>query len=198
MPDIPAPAGSGEVRELNGTRKATGPAAVELGPFPEDDGWSWVYRFYSAFIQPYHLLRRAVRAYLWPRRLEEAGDGRPYRLLGVQHFGRIIPTGGVTVRRITGARMAPYTLAGTSLGAARAFFYRTCVFEALHLPFLLALLALSAHRLSMGSTDLALENLLINLVANIYPTMHHRHTRVRILRLLRRHARRRPSLPRTS
>lgn len=101
-------------------------------------------------------------------------------------FGAVIPTGGKLVRRVTRARMAPYTLAGSSLRAARAFYYRTCVFEALHLPFLLTLLALALHRASIGRVDLALENTAVNLLANVYPVMHHRRTRARILALLER------------
>jgi hypothetical protein len=80
--------------------------------------------------------------------------------------------------------MVPYTLAGTSLRAARAFFFRACIFEALHLTPMLLLLGLSAQRLLEGRPELALENTLINLVVNIYPILHHRHTRLRILRLL--------------
>jgi hypothetical protein len=82
--------------------------------------------------------------------------------------------------------MAPYTLAGSSLRAAREFYYRTCVFEALHLPFLLVLVALALHRQSIGRTDLAVENTIVNLIANVYPIMHHRRTRGRIARLLER------------
>ena len=95
------------------------------------------------------------------------------------------------MRRLTGSRMAPYTLASRSLRGARAFLYRACVFEALHLPFLLTLLFLSAHRWSIGRADLAAENMLVNLLANIWPIMHHRHTRVRIVRLQRLAERRR-------
>jgi hypothetical protein len=117
--------------------------------------------------------------------MEKAGDGRIFRLLGVPWFGTIIPTGGIAIRRLTGARMAPYTLAGTSLRGARDFFYRACVFEALHLPFFLALLLLSIYRLTTGRPDLAAQNLLVNMVVNLYPMLHHRHTRTRIARLKR-------------
>lgn len=162
-------------------------ANARLGPYPPNDGWRWVYRLYASFIEPSPALRRVVRAYFWPKRLEEVGNGRLYELLGVRWFGRLIPTGGVLARRWTGSRMAPYTLSGTSLGAARAFFFRTCIFEMLHLPFLSALAALTVHRLWIGRSDLAFENLAVNLAFNIYPIMHHRHTRVRILRLMRLH-----------
>lgn len=115
-----------------------------------------------------------------------------YKLLGVHLFGAVIPTGGIVVRRMTKARMSPYTLAGSSLGAARAFYYRACVFEALHLPFLLALAALAAHRAASGRLDLAIEDMVINLAANVYPVMHHRRTRLRIACLLDRRNRRKP------
>jgi hypothetical protein len=82
--------------------------------------------------------------------------------------------------------MAPYTLSGPSLGAARAFYYRACVFAALHLPFFLTLIALAVHRAENGRPDLALENTAINLIANVYPMMHHRRTRTRIVQLLDR------------
>ncbi|UCF69308.1 MAG: hypothetical protein JSV80_08550 [Acidobacteriota bacterium] len=152
---------------------------------PYDDGWGWLYRAYNRLIEPHDRLRRIVRAYFVPTQLERSGNGKLYRALGVHLFGRVIPTGGILVRRLTGARMRPYTLAGSSLGAARDFFYRACVFEVLHLPFFIALLFLSAHRLSAGRLSDALENAFVNLLINAYPIMHHRHTRVRILRLLR-------------
>ena len=100
------------------------------------------------------------------------------------------------VRRLTKARMSPYTLAGSSIGAARAFYYRTCVFEALHLPFLLTLALLAVHRWMIGRPDLAIENSLLNLLVNIYPVMHHRRTRARITHLLDRKRAGRISRPR--
>ncbi len=86
--------------------------------------------------------------------------------------------------------MAPYTLSGTSVGAARDFFYRTCVFEACHLPICVTLLALSIHRLWIGWIDIAVQEMVLNLAVNVYPIMHHRNTRSRIVRLLSRRARR--------
>ena len=82
--------------------------------------------------------------------------------------------------------MAPYTLAGTSVGAARTFYYRTCVFEALHLPFVLALVVLAVHRATLGRWDLAFENSVVNLAVNVYPILHHRRTRTRIVQILER------------
>jgi hypothetical protein len=87
--------------------------------------------------------------------------------------------------------MRPYTLAGTSVDAAREFFYKTCVFETLHLPFLVALIGLAVHRALIGRPDLAMQNTLVNLVANVYPIMHHRRTRTRIMELVGRRGSRR-------
>lgn len=128
--------------------------------------------------------------YFFPFRFETAGDGRLYRVLGVPRIGRIIPTGGIAVRRATGARMAPYTLAGISLQAARDFYYRACVFEFLHLPFFITLAILAAQRYQAGRIDWAIQETVINLVVNAYPIMHHRNTRRRIVGLLERYGRR--------
>lgn len=166
--------------------------ALENGPFPPQDGWGKAYRRFDRLFPRGNKRRRLACRYYWPTKLERAGNGRIYRLLGVQAFGRMIPTGGVTVRRLTGARMAPYTLRGTSLGAAREFYYRTCAFESGHLPFMLAMLAVAIIQLFRGRYDLALEDFLVNLAVNIYPIMHHRHTRLRIVRLLENAARRAP------
>jgi len=164
---------------------------IDPGPFPRDDGWGAVYRLAQTAVRRFPFLGRLARAYVWPTPLERAGHGRLFRILGVPLFGRLVPTGGAAIRRLTGARMAPYTLAGSSLRAARAFFYRACIFEALHLAPLLVLGGLSAMRWAQGRPDLAVENTLLNLGINVYPMLHHRHTRVRILRLLDRDARRR-------
>jgi hypothetical protein len=129
-------------------------------------------------------LRYIVCQYFWPARLERWQWGRIYRLLGVHLFGAVIPTGGILARRALGVRMAPYTLSERSLGGARAFYYRACVFEALHMPFFLALAVLAIHRLAAGRLDLALQNVGLNLLINGYPMLHHRRTRVRIVKLL--------------
>jgi len=160
--------------------------AMENGSGPSDDGWGWLYRAFDRLAPPGSSLRRALCAYYLPTPLENAGDGRLFRWLGVPRFGGFLPTGGVTVRRVTGARMAPYTLAGTSRRAARSFFYRACVFESLHLPFLVAMLLLAVQRASVGRIDWAVQESAINLVVNVYPILHHRNTRRRILSLLAR------------
>jgi hypothetical protein len=167
------------------------PGPETLGPTPHGDGWGAVYRLYDSCIRPFPMPRELVRRYFWPSRIERAREGLLFHALGVPRFGRLVPTGGVAVRRATGARMRPYTLAGPSLRAARAFFYRACIFEALHLVPMVLLLALCVRRLLEGRPDLAAEDMLINLVVNVYPILHHRHTRLRILRLLRLDARRR-------
>jgi hypothetical protein len=168
---------------------------MERGPLPADDGWGGVYRLFERLAPPGSAARHRVCGYFWPTRWERAGGGRIYRLLGVTHFGRVIPTGGVAVRRLTGATMGPYTLRGSSLGAAREFYYRACAFETMHLPFLLALLAITVQRLLEGRIDLAVQDMGVNLAFNIYPIMHHRNTRQRITGLLERREHRHRSRP---
>jgi hypothetical protein len=152
-----------------------------LDPFPESDGWA---RLYRRFARLAPAVQRAVCRYFWPTTLERWRGGKFYDVLGVGLFGSVIPTGGIRVRRLTKSRMAPYTLSGTSVAGARAFYYKTCVFEFLHLPFFLALVGLAIHRALIGRVDLALENTAVNLLFNIYPIMHHRRPRMRIVRLL--------------
>ena len=159
---------------------------IESGSLPYTDGWGWSYRSFEWLAPSGHILRRVLCRYFYPNAVELWRRGLLYELLGVRLFGRVIPTGGILVRRLTKARMTPYTLSGTSLAAARAFYYRACVFESLHLPFLLTLIFLSLDRAANGRADLAIENTVVNLVANVYPVMHHRRTRMRIVRLLNR------------
>ena len=134
------------------------PKTLDLGPYPTDDGWSWAYRFYDRVLKPCKPLRACLRLYFLPKTFELWRQSLLYRLLGVQFFGKLIPTGGIWVRRLTRARMRAYTLASSSRRGARLFFYRTIIFEALHFPFLLAMLALIGHRFYIGRVDLAVEN----------------------------------------
>lgn len=164
-------------------------AQLERGTGPDDDGWGWLYRLFDILAPAGTRRRRLACSYFSPSPVETAHDGLLYRILGVPRFGRIIPTGGVSIRRATGARMAPYTLSGTSLRAARDFYYRACVFEALHLPFFLTLAALSIERALTGRLGYAVQETLLNLAVNLYPMLHHRNTRRRIASLL---SRRRP------
>ena len=157
---------------------------LERGPLPHGDGWGGLYRLFDKLGPPGSAPRRVLCRYFWPKGPELATNAKMYRYLGVPLFGRIIPTGGVAIRRLTGAKMAPYTLRGTSIGAARDFYYRTCAFEAAHSPFMLALLVLTGYQLANGRFDLAANDMLVNLGVNIYPIMHHRHTRVRITNIL--------------
>lgn len=163
--------------------------AIQQGSGPTYDGWGWLYTAFDRLAPTRSLLRRVFCAYYTPTRIEIAGQGRIYRWLGVPKFGRIIPTGGVNIRRATGARMAPYTLSGPSIRAARDFYYRACVFETLHLPFFLTLVALAIQRVSIGRVDWAVQETVINLAVNLYPILHHRNTRRRILVVLSRHRR---------
>jgi hypothetical protein len=178
------------VKSFYGQELMTKPVSAELerGPFPYRDGWGWLYRVFERIAPAERRLRRVLCGYFYPSAIERWRGGLVYRLLGVHLFGSVIPTGGIVVRRVTKARMAPYTLAGRSIGAARAFYYRACVFEALHLPFFVTLVLLAAHRAEAGRWDLALENTIVNLVVNVYPVLHHRRTRTRIVNLLVRRA----------
>jgi hypothetical protein len=153
---------------------------------PDNDGWGWLYRTFEKIAPPGSARRKVVCAYYTPSRLELADEGKLYRWLGVPLFGRIIPTGGIAIRRATGARMAPYTLARSSVSAARDFYYRACVFETLHFPFFLALVLLAAQRASIGRIDYAIQETFLNLLVNIYPMLHHRNTRRRIFSILSR------------
>lgn len=156
------------------------------GRGPIDDGWGWLYRSFDRLGRWLPPVRRSVCLYFAPWACERAGGGAVFRWLGVHLFGRIIPTGGVVIRRATGARMAPYTLRGTSLAAAREFYYRTCAFEAAHLPFCVTLFALAIQRAMTGRGRDAVIELILNLFVNVYPILHHRHTRARIVGLLAR------------
>jgi hypothetical protein len=80
--------------------------------------------------------------------------------------------------------MTPYVLRASSVAAAREFYYRTCCFEAAHFPFMIAMFILAVNQLLAGRADLAIEDLTINMVLNVYPIMHHRNTRARIVALL--------------
>jgi hypothetical protein len=165
--------------------------SIAQGTAPRDDGWDAFYRLVEAVAPRGTHRRRLLCAYYAPCHFERAGRGRLFRGLGVPAFGRLIPTGGITVRRWTGARMAPYTLSAPTLRAARDFYYRACVFETLHLPFLLALIALALQRASIGRLDYAVQETVLNLLFNVYPILHHRNTRRRIIDLLIRKGRRR-------
>jgi hypothetical protein len=63
--------------------ESNGKSQIELGRYPTDEGWNWLYRFYDLFIRPNRLLRLAVRAYFWPKRFELARWSIFYRVLGV-------------------------------------------------------------------------------------------------------------------
>jgi hypothetical protein len=151
-----------------------------------------MYRLFARLAPPGSARRRAACRYFFPTPSERWGWGRIYRLLGVHLFGAVIPTGGVVIRRLTGARMAPYTLARRTVTAAREFYYRTCVFESLHMPFLVVLFGITIDRAVAGRLDLAVQGMMVNLALNVYPIMHHRRTRTRIVRLLVRRAARTP------
>jgi len=159
---------------------------LNLGPYPLDDGWIFLYKCYDKIIKPISILRFFIMSYFLPSDLELANNRKVYKILGVDKFGRYIPTGGISIRRITKAKMKPYTLKSSGTNSAREFFFRTIVFEFLHIPFLITMTILIIHHLSTGEYRFAMENLVINLLLNIMPILHHRNTRARIVEILKR------------
>jgi hypothetical protein len=153
-------------------------------PFPPTDGWDWIYTFDDKFLRPRRWLRCILKAYFKPNSIEKLRDGRIYRLLGVHLFGKIIPTGGVLIRRLTGLRMLTYTLVKPSLRAAYNYRYKACMFESVHTVFFLVLLPNCIRSVVNGDTGLAVCSISVNLLVNVYPVMFHRYTRVRIDRLI--------------
>ena len=158
------------------------------GATPRGDGWAWLYDAFAKVAPRGSRVRTLVCAYFRPARWEMVASSAVYRWAGVAAFGRFIPTGGIGIRRLTGAEMRPYTFHRGSLAGTRDFYYRACVFEALHMPFFLALIGLAVQRYTVGRVDYAAQEPLINLLVNLLPMLHHRHTRARILRLLSRKA----------
>jgi len=159
---------------------------LNFGPYPTDDGWLILYKLYNKFIKPNFVLRFIVLSYFLPLNVELTKNRKLYRFLGINKLGKYIPTGGISVRRITKTKMKPYTLKSTNVNSAREFLYRTIVFEFLHLPFFVAMTVLVIHRFYIGEYRFAMENFLINLLLNIIPMLHHRNTRARIVELLMR------------
>lgn len=163
-------------------------STIPLGEAPRDDRWQTFYRFYYRCIQPISVYRAFVRWYFLPRRFEVWNEGAIYRFLGVSVFGKIVPTGGILFRRITGAKMVDYTLQGSSLSSSsiRRFFFRTCAFEAGHFLVLIAMSVAVVFCFLLGKIHLAIGGTVANLMINAYPMLLQRYTRVRILNLLAR------------
>jgi hypothetical protein len=107
-----------------------------------------------------------------------------YKLIGVGIFGRIIPTGGILIRRLTGARMVRYTFRNSTLTAAREFFLRACAVETAHSIVFILMNIVVAVSCVLGKTQLAIWGTVANLMVNVYPMLLQRYTRVRIFRLL--------------
>ncbi|MFC1555215.1 hypothetical protein ACFL7D_11330 [candidate division KSB1 bacterium] len=124
--------------------------------------------------------------YCTPFGFEIRGKGKIYRYLGVHFIGKIIPTGGIFWRRLTGMKMSSFSLGTSSLQGARAYLYKACFFELLHVSAFIFYMVIIIHRLNIGYTDLAIDNLQQNLIINVYPIMLQRYNRARIFHLLRR------------
>jgi hypothetical protein len=149
-------------------------------------GWDWIVQADHRYLKPMPGLRNILKFYFKSRPLEMMGKGRIYRLLGVHLFGKIIPTGGILIRRLTGWKMPAYTLAGFTAKAAKKFRYNTCMYEYVHFTAIIAQLPTFAD----GFLTDGIVNVFIrywwNLPVNIYPIMYQRYTRVRIWHLIRR------------
>jgi hypothetical protein len=146
--------------------------------------WGWLTWIRAHLPRPHSLLAELLSGYFNPSPIEQAGDGRLYRALGVPVWRRLLSPARAVLRGL--ARLAPSRRETRS--AARALQDArdgTCVIEALHLPFFLALLALSIYYLSAGAPQLALRYLALNLLLNGYPIMAQRYVRLQIDRLLR-------------
>lgn len=153
------------------------------------DGYEWIETFDKNFLRKNKLLRTILGFYFKPFKIEFYKSGLIYRRIGVHVFGKYLPTGGFEIRRITKRKMQAYTLKYKNLNAAKEFLYKSCFFETLHMPFFLFLLLRSIWWYTEHSNiQLAFELMVVNLVFNIYPIMHQRYTRVRILKLIKKYS----------
>jgi hypothetical protein len=152
---------------------------------PPRHDWQWLAWVRARSPWMHSPLGELLRGYFNPSPIEQAGDGRLYRALGVPVWRRLLSPARAALQRLTG-RPAPSGSAGCpSARALRDARDGTCLVEALHLPFFLALLALAIYYLVGGAPELALRYLALNLLANAYPIMAQRYIRVQIDRLLR-------------
>jgi hypothetical protein len=126
-----------------------------------------------------------IRAYFDPSPLEQAGDGRLYRALGVPVWHRLLAPGRAAARWLLTAFGFAIARGHRSIKSLQDARRATCVTEAIHLPFFLGLLGLAIYHLATGMPDLALRYLSVNLLVNGYPIMTQRYTRVQIDWLLR-------------
>ena len=149
------------------------------------DGYEWLERFDKKILKKHDILRRLLLFYFMPFFFEKIRYGCIYRILGVHVFGKYLPTGGINIRRWTGKKMQAYTLKSKSLESVKSFRYKSCFFELLHMPFFLFMLGRAIWwYVDQGSVRLASELMIVNAIFNIYPMMHQRYTRLRILRII--------------
>lgn len=147
--------------------------------------WSWLAWVRAHSPGLHSPLRELLRGYFDPSPVEQAGDGRLYRVLGVLVWRRLLSPARALLRRLAARPAASLWLGRPSVKTLQDARTGTCLIEALHLPFFLALLALTIHQLIQGAPDLALRYLALNLLLNAYPIMAQRYVRIQIDRLLR-------------
>jgi len=160
-----------------------------VGKPPDNDTWEAIYRVYYRWVRPVPISRALVRGYFLPRSFETWRKAAVYRFLGVAFFGRIVPTGGIAFRRITGARMVNYTLRTATFEGARRHLFRTCAIEAAHLAVFFAVSIAVVVSCLLGRTSLAIGGTVANLAINVYPVLLQRYIRARLVRVLMRRPR---------
>jgi hypothetical protein len=83
-------------------------------------------------------LRKALLAYFGSKGFELMSRGAIYRFIGVHLFGKIVPTGGVWMRRWTLMPMSAWVLEGLSRARARQYRYKAYALELVHVTAIVA------------------------------------------------------------
>jgi hypothetical protein len=154
---------------------------------PPRTNWGWLAWVRAHSPGPRSPLAELLRGYFNPTPIEQAGDGRLYRILGVPVWRRLLSPARAALRSLTARPAASVWAARPAVKRLQDARDGTCVIEALHLPFFLALLGLSIYHLIGGVPELALRYLALNLLANAYPIMAQRYVRLQIDQLLQTH-----------
>jgi hypothetical protein len=143
-------------------------------------GWAWVEYAVDKYIKSINPLKRLLILYFKPFWFENLGKGIIYKILGVNYFGMILPTGGVAIRRLTNSKMPAYTLESPTINSAIKFRYRSCMFEFVHLMAIISQLPKLINLISTGKIEELIVYYWWNIPVNIFPLMYQRFTRVRI------------------
>lgn len=140
-------------------------------------------KFLSKRISP---LRYIAAFYFRPKQLEILGKGFIYKILGVHIFGKIVPTGGLWIRKITGLKLYSWRLERASRKGARLYQYKSCAYELIHLTALIYQLPEFTEYTFTGQWG-ALADLWWNIPVNIYTLMLQRYNRARIRYILNKY-----------